>query len=225
MPPTAPPRRWAARRRVGFRAYGECAPTSPPQPTSSRIGRTGRPTDILTGGNHSIPIPAYYCRVRLIQWVLAPSRRAARPRFEPGRYPWNVTRGVGRQKTMVERRNFLMAGAMGSAAVLSGGVAGAQAHADPGPGHSHGHGSPDPDTPIPRTPPLEKYVDPLPTPETAVPDTSTYPGADYYEVTMRPGTWQFHRDLGRPTCGATGPRTRTIDTSRSAWAISGRPSA
>ncbi|MFJ7585978.1 multicopper oxidase family protein [Streptomyces sp. NPDC097617] len=91
-----------------------------------------------------------------------------------------------------------MAGAVGSAAVLSGSVTGAPAHADPRPDHSHGHGhgTPDPDTPIPQTPPLEKYVDPLPTPETAVPDTSTYPGADYYEVTMRPGTWRFHRDLG-----------------------------
>ncbi|MGW2388341.1 hypothetical protein ACWCYK_02445 [Streptomyces lydicamycinicus] len=45
------------------------------------------------------------------------------------------------------------------------------------------------------TPPLEKYVDPLPTPLTAVPDPSVYPGADYYEITMRQGSWRFHRDL------------------------------
>ncbi|MFD5394129.1 hypothetical protein ACFWJW_07860 [Streptomyces sp. NPDC127097] len=37
------------------------------------------------------------------------------------------------------------------------------------------------------TPPLEKYVDPLPTPLTAIPDPSVYPGADYYEITMRQG--------------------------------------
>ncbi|MFI8242430.1 hypothetical protein ACIF83_35055 [Streptomyces sp. NPDC085866] len=30
----------------------------------------------------------------------------------------------------------------------------------------------------------------------AIPDPSVYPGADYYEFTMRQGTWQFHRDLG-----------------------------
>ncbi|MCX4539327.1 multicopper oxidase domain-containing protein [Streptomyces sp. NBC_01565] len=92
-----------------------------------------------------------------------------------------------------------MAGAVGGAAMLSGSGAGAQAHADTGHGHGHGHGhgkrSPDPDTPVPQTPPLEKYVDPLPTPVTAVPDPSVYPGADYYELTMRPGKWRFHRDL------------------------------
>ncbi|MGJ0155460.1 multicopper oxidase family protein [Streptomyces sp. CH8.1] len=110
---------------------------------------------------------------------------------------------------MVGRRNFLMAGAFGGAAALSPG--GPQALAgtgpEPGPkpapgghsnGHSHGHGhrrNPG-DTPIPKTPPLQKYVDPLPTPATAVPDPSVYPGADYYELTMRPGSWRFHRDLG-----------------------------
>ncbi|MGX1506934.1 UNVERIFIED_CONTAM: spore coat protein A [Streptomyces graminofaciens] len=64
-----------------------------------------------------------------------------------------------------------------------------------GAGHGHGAGSDD----IPRTPPLEKYVDPLPRPVTAVPDPSVYPGADYYDVTMRKGTWRFHRDLGPAT--------------------------
>ncbi|WP_222106393.1 multicopper oxidase family protein [Catellatospora sichuanensis] len=34
---------------------------------------------------------------------------------------------------------------------------------------------------------------------TAVPDPSVYPGADYYEYTMRPGKWRFHRDLGPAT--------------------------
>lgn len=51
------------------------------------------------------------------------------------------------------------------------------------------------DAPVTSTPPLEKYVDPLPTPLTAVPDPSVYPGADYYEITMRQGSWRFHRDL------------------------------
>ncbi|HEX5191887.1 MAG TPA: multicopper oxidase domain-containing protein [Solirubrobacteraceae bacterium] len=32
---------------------------------------------------------------------------------------------------------------------------------------------------------------------TAIPDRSVYPGADYYEITMRQGSWRFHRDLGR----------------------------
>ncbi|WP_405407935.1 hypothetical protein [Streptomyces decoyicus] len=52
---------------------------------------------------------------------------------------------------------------------------------------------------MPQTPPLEKYVDPLPTPMTAIPDPSVYPGADYYDITMRQGSWRFHRDLGPAT--------------------------
>jgi spore coat protein A, manganese oxidase len=55
------------------------------------------------------------------------------------------------------------------------------------------------DAGVPKTPPLKKYVDPLPTPMTAIPDPSVYPGADYYEITMRQDYWRFHRDLGRAT--------------------------
>ena len=55
------------------------------------------------------------------------------------------------------------------------------------------------DTQVPQTPPLEKYVDPLPRPMTAIPDRSVYPGADYYEITMRQGSWRFHRDLKAAT--------------------------
>jgi spore coat protein A len=51
-------------------------------------------------------------------------------------------------------------------------------------------------TKVPQTPPLEKYVDPLPRPMTAIPDPSVYPGADYYEFTMLQRSWRFHRDLG-----------------------------
>ncbi|MGW7607826.1 hypothetical protein ACWGKW_11185 [Streptomyces sp. NPDC054766] len=91
---------------------------------------------------------------------------------------------------MFERRKFLMAGALGGAAMLPPGVLGARAYASP----AHGSGSAD--TPVPQTPPLKKYVDPLPIPMTAVPDRSVYPGADYYEVTMRESSWRFHRDLG-----------------------------
>ncbi|MFG2881613.1 multicopper oxidase family protein [Streptomyces sp. NPDC048297] len=47
-----------------------------------------------------------------------------------------------------------------------------------------------------KTPPLEKYVDPLPRLMTAVPDRSVYRGAEYYELTMLQRPWQFHRDLG-----------------------------
>ena len=89
-----------------------------------------------------------------------------------------------------------MAGAMGGAAAL-GGTPGAQAAASaanrtaaPASGAMSATAS------IPQTPALAKYVDPLPLPMTAVPDRSVYPGADYYDITMRPGTWRFHRDLG-----------------------------
>lgn len=54
-------------------------------------------------------------------------------------------------------------------------------------------------TAVPQTPPLAKYVDPLPMPMTAIPDPSVYPGADYYELTMLQRSWQFHRDLGAAT--------------------------
>lgn len=91
---------------------------------------------------------------------------------------------------MVGRRDFLKVGALGGAAVLPGGVLGARAYAAPA------HGSDETDAPVPQTPPLKKYVDPLPRPKTAVADPSVYPGADYYEVTMRQGSWRFHRDLG-----------------------------
>ncbi|MFI1098270.1 multicopper oxidase family protein [Streptomyces sp. NPDC020917] len=84
-----------------------------------------------------------------------------------------------------------MAGAMGGgAAMLPQGLAPARAYAAP----ARGMGGAD--APVTQTPPLEKYVDPLPTPLTAVPDPSVYPGADYYEITMREGEWRFHRDLG-----------------------------
>jgi spore coat protein A, manganese oxidase len=53
------------------------------------------------------------------------------------------------------------------------------------------------DAQVPQTPPLRKFVDPLPRPATAIPDPSAHPGADYYELTMRQGSWRFHRDLGR----------------------------
>jgi spore coat protein A len=90
---------------------------------------------------------------------------------------------------MVGRRKFLMAGAAGSAALLPQGVLEAQAYASTGTGMGSS------DTAVPQTPALEKYVDPLPTPMTAIPDSSVYPGADYYEITMRQGSWRFHRDL------------------------------
>ncbi|MER7467510.1 multicopper oxidase domain-containing protein [Streptomyces sp. NPDC097981] len=86
-----------------------------------------------------------------------------------------------------------MAGAMGGAAMLPRGFLGAQANASPA------HGTDSTDTAIPHTPPLEKFVDPLPRPMTAIPDPSVYPGADYYEFTMRQGSWSFHRDLGPAT--------------------------
>lgn len=86
-----------------------------------------------------------------------------------------------------------MAGAAGSAAMLGRGALGAPAYA------STTSRAMAEDASIPQTPPLEKYVDPLPMPMTAIPDPSVYPGADYYDITMRPGTWRFHRDLGAAT--------------------------
>lgn len=74
--------------------------------------------------------------------------------------------------------------------MLPWGVRGAQAYA------STGEGTGAADSAVPKTPPLKKYVDPLPIPLTAIPDPSVYPGADYYEITMRQGSWRFHRDLG-----------------------------
>ncbi|MFJ1531083.1 multicopper oxidase family protein [Streptomyces mirabilis] len=92
---------------------------------------------------------------------------------------------------MIERRKFLMAGGLGAAAMLPRGVPGTRAYsatAHPPAGCEDPSGTPN-------TPPLQKFVDPLPMPMTAIADPSVYPGADYYEVTMRQGSWQFHRDL------------------------------
>lgn len=92
-------------------------------------------------------------------------------------------------RRLVGRRKFLIAGAAGGAGILlPRGLR--RAYAAP-PTRT---GSPDSE--VPRTPPLEKYVDPLPVPLTAIPDPSVYPGADYYEITMSQRTWRFHRDLG-----------------------------
>ncbi|WP_225846181.1 multicopper oxidase family protein [Streptomyces sp. HPF1205] len=92
-----------------------------------------------------------------------------------------------------------MAGAAGGAALFPGvGPGAARAYARAGTGNGSRKAAAA-GTPVPRTPALEKFVDPLPVPPTAVPDPSAYPGADYYEVTMRQGSWRFHRDLGPAT--------------------------
>ncbi|MFF7888588.1 hypothetical protein ACH40F_48360 [Streptomyces sp. NPDC020794] len=61
---------------------------------------------------------------------------------------------------------------------------------------------------MPTTPPLEKFVDPLPRPMTAISDHSVYPGADYYEATIRrlALTWLSNGD-------ATGCAFSTLRTS------------
>ncbi|KAB2371224.1 multicopper oxidase domain-containing protein [Actinomadura montaniterrae] len=97
---------------------------------------------------------------------------------------------------VVGRRGFLVAGAVGGSGLLLRRAfqplpADASPVHDPGHGRGHGRGSAD----VPVTPPLEKFVDPLPRPVSAVPDPSVYPGADYYEITMRESEWCFHRDL------------------------------
>ncbi|MET7783341.1 multicopper oxidase domain-containing protein [Streptomyces sp. NPDC005388] len=95
---------------------------------------------------------------------------------------------------MIERRKFLVAGGLGAAAMLPQGGLGTPVYAAP----AHPPvGCEDP-AGTPNTPRLKKFVDPLPRPKTAIPDPSVYPGADYYELTMRQGWWRFHRDL-RPS--------------------------
>ena len=42
---------------------------------------------------------------------------------------------------------------------------------------------------------IRKFVDALPTIPTAVPDTKTYPGADYYEIELRQYQAKMHQDL------------------------------
>ncbi|WP_432172626.1 multicopper oxidase family protein [Streptomyces sp. Tue6028] len=91
---------------------------------------------------------------------------------------------------MIERRKFLMAGAMGAAGMLPRGVLEARAYA------ASAYPPAGCEDQATNTPKLTKFVDPLPRPRTAVPDPSAYPGADYYEFTMRQGSWRFHRDLG-----------------------------
>lgn len=46
---------------------------------------------------------------------------------------------------------------------------------------------------------LRKFVDTLPIPPTAVPDTTTYPGSDYYEIEVGQYTTQMHSDLPTAT--------------------------
>lgn len=97
---------------------------------------------------------------------------------------------------MIGRRQLLMASAAGGGAVLlSQGVQRLRAQTTHGTPTAHGTPTGSAATPVPQTPPLEKYVDPLPRLPEAIPDPSVYPGADYYEITMRQRPWQFHRDL------------------------------
>jgi len=96
--------------------------------------------------------------------------------------------GVGRRALL---RNALLGGGAGLIAIpLDASSASAKQYAP---------GTADADTGVPTTPPLKKFVDPLPRPMTAIPDPSAYPGADYYDITMRQGSWRFHRDLGLAT--------------------------
>jgi len=42
---------------------------------------------------------------------------------------------------------------------------------------------------------LRKFVDPLPNLPVAVPDTTSFPGSDYYEIELFESSWTFHTDL------------------------------
>ena len=46
---------------------------------------------------------------------------------------------------------------------------------------------------------IKKFVDPLPTLEVATPDTTTYPGSDYYEIGLVEYTQKMHSDLPATT--------------------------
>src|SRR5258707_5906563 len=85
---------------------------------------------------------------------------------------------------------------------LAGGAAGLIAvplHASSTSAKQHAPRTRSAGTKVPQTPPLEKYVDPLPRPMTAIPDPSVYPGADYYDITMREGRWRFQPGFGLAT--------------------------
>ncbi|MDX3855344.1 multicopper oxidase [Streptomyces sp. AK02-01A] len=72
--------------------------------------------------------------------------------------------------------------------VLGAGVAAARL------GNGARSDTPPPDAP-PTDAPLAKYVDAVPRLPVAEPQRSVYPGADYYELTVRQRLWRFHRDL------------------------------
>jgi spore coat protein A, manganese oxidase len=95
----------------------------------------------------------------------------------------------------ISRRTLLRSAVVGGGAGLIAGPLDASAAS----ANVHSPGTESTDAGVPQTPPLQKYVDPLPRPATAIPDPSAYPGADYYEITMRQGSWRFHRDLGPGT--------------------------
>lgn len=46
---------------------------------------------------------------------------------------------------------------------------------------------------------LRKFVDPLPTFQVAEPDTTSYPGSDYYEIALVEYQQKLHQDLANPT--------------------------
>jgi spore coat protein A len=45
------------------------------------------------------------------------------------------------------------------------------------------------------SPNLTRWLDKLPIPPALAPDTSTYPGKDYYEISMEQRSWRFHSQL------------------------------
>jgi spore coat protein A len=106
--------------------------------------------------------------------------------------------GENRMGSGVSRRTLLRNALVGGGA----GLIGVPLYASPASAKSHVPGKPhsakraSAGSKIPQTPPLKKFVDPLPIPGIAIPDPSVYPGADYYDIAMRQSSWQFHRDLG-----------------------------
>jgi FtsP/CotA-like multicopper oxidase with cupredoxin domain len=68
------------------------------------------------------------------------------------------------------------------------------------------------------SPPVTKFVDPLPTVSIAVPDQNKYPGSDYYELSVEDYKFQFHKEMGPAVLRGY---QQTNDTSGYAYAYTG----
>ena len=92
----------------------------------------------------------------------------------------------------VSRKQFIgSTGIVGASVLIGGRITAVPALA------MQSHESEHADGPL-DSPPLKKFVDQLPTLPVLKPDTTKYAGTDYYELTMKPGSWRFHSGLPKP---------------------------